>query len=72
MAAGVFMMNDPIVEEVHRIREEMLAEFGGDLGALLHEMQQRTEEARKAGKLVIESSPRPPLDSAGANKKAGY
>jgi len=25
------MLNDPIVEEIHRIRDKMLAECGGDM-----------------------------------------
>ena len=29
------MIRDPIVEEVHRVREKMLDECGGDLGRLL-------------------------------------
>jgi hypothetical protein len=33
------MINDPIVEEVHRIREKMLAECGGNLGKLLDRIQ---------------------------------
>jgi hypothetical protein len=29
------MLNDPIVEEVHRIREKMLEECGGDIDKLM-------------------------------------
>jgi hypothetical protein len=46
------MMDDPIVEEVHRIREEILAKYGGDLHALIADAQRRTEEAARAGRKV--------------------
>ena len=29
-------MNDPIVEEIHKIREELLAEYGGMDGYIRH------------------------------------
>jgi hypothetical protein len=40
-------VSNPIVEEVHRIREQMLAEYGGDLRALLKDARRRTEEAAR-------------------------
>lgn len=67
------MMHDPIVEEVHRIREKMLAEYGGDLRALLAHMQRRTEEAARAGrKGVVARPPRRPegWQPPAATKKA--
>jgi len=33
------MTNDPIVEEIHRIREKMLAECGGDLDKLIERLK---------------------------------
>ena len=33
------MLNDPIVEEVHRIREKMLQDCGGDLHKLADRMR---------------------------------
>ena len=65
------MTDDPIVEEVHRIREQMLAEFGGDLGALLREMQRRTEEAAGAGKNVTAPPSRGPTALPASAKKVG-
>ena len=53
------MTENPIVEEVHRIREEMLAEHGGDLKALIQAMRERTEEAARAGQKVGSLPPRP-------------
>lgn len=67
------MTNDPIVEEIHRIREQMLAEHGGDLRALMKDAQRRTEEAARAGRTVM--PPPPPQRDAPAppqaTKKAG-
>jgi hypothetical protein len=54
------MMNNPIVDEVHHVREELLAKFGGDLHALAEDIQRRTEEARAAGKNVVARPPRLP------------
>lgn len=38
------MIDDPIVEEVHRIRERLLAERGGDLDTLMERIRQRENE----------------------------
>ena len=66
------MIDNPIVEEVHRIREQMLAEFGGDLRAFAKDAQRRTEEAARAGRVVVSRPPRTPrLDSHTPKKKAG-
>ena len=53
------MNENPIVEEVHRIREEMLAEYGGDLKALIQSLRQKTDEAARAGRQVVTLPPRP-------------
>ena len=34
------MLNDPIVEEIHLIRERMLAECGGDMEKLLGRLRE--------------------------------
>lgn len=44
------MMKDPIVEEVHRIREKMLAECDGDLDKLLDRIKEA--ESRDRDRLV--------------------
>ena len=46
------MYENPIVDEVHRIREELLAEYNGDLHALINDARRRTEEAARAGKKI--------------------
>lgn len=33
------MKNDPIVEEIHQVRQRMLAEHGGDLESLMDWLQ---------------------------------
>jgi hypothetical protein len=43
------MYENPIVDEVHRIREEWLAQYNGDLRALMQDVRRRTEEAGRAG-----------------------
>jgi hypothetical protein len=47
------MIDNPIVEEVHRTREKILASYGGDLHALVADARRQTEEAARAGRKVI-------------------
>ena len=65
------MTNDPIVEEVHLIRAELLAQHGGDLRALLRDAQRRTEQAASAGRQVVTGRPRPPHPASLPTKTAG-
>jgi hypothetical protein len=37
------MSENPIIEEIHRTREKLLARFNGDLAALVRNLQRRTE-----------------------------
>ena len=60
------MFENPIVDEVHRIREQILAECNGDLRALIKDAQRRTEEAARSGRKMF--SPKPAIQPA---KKAG-
>lgn len=46
------MIYNSIVEEVHRIRQEILAEYGGDLRLLIADAQRRTEEAERGGQPI--------------------
>lgn len=43
------MINDPIVDELHRHREEMFREFGNDPEALVRYLQ---EKERSSGRIV--------------------
>ena len=53
------MINDPIVEEVHRIREQLLAQYNGDIRALIEDSRLRTEAAARAGRHVLPLPPQP-------------
>lgn len=46
------MIRDPIVEEIHRIREKLLAECGGDLERLMDQLE--AAERHETGRLVSE------------------
>ncbi len=52
-------MEDPIVEELHKIREELLAEHGGLEGLVkyLREIQAEMPER------VVRLDPKPPIES---------
>ncbi len=41
---------DPIVDEIHAIRAEMLAECGGDLQKLVEQVQKRREESGRVAR----------------------
>lgn len=40
-------MNDPIVEEIHRIRDRMLAECGGDFEKYMDHIRDAQEQDRE-------------------------
>ena len=50
------MYSDPIVEEIHRIREEIAARFNYDMEAIGRYFQQRQCES---GATVVRREPRP-------------
>jgi len=51
-----FMWEDPIVKETRAAREELVAEFGGDLDALWQHLQAVQEQHRDR---VITGTPKP-------------
>jgi len=51
------MSHDPIVEELHRHREELFKKFGNDPEALVRYLQQREQES---GRVVKAPEPPPP------------
>ncbi len=51
------MMDDPIVDEVHRVREKLLAECGGDLRKLL--ARYKAQEAQDRPRIVTSLQERP-------------
>ena len=54
------MIHDPIIEEVRRWREELLARYGGDMHALAEAARRDTELMRQAGHPMLPPAPRPP------------
>lgn len=53
------MVEDPIVEELHKIREEMLAEHGGLEGLVKHLREIQAEMPER----VVRLDPKPPIES---------
>ena len=53
------MWEDPIVAEVHRIRQEMLDEFGGDVHALIEDCNRRALSGESGDLKVISHAPKP-------------
>ncbi|HZZ41746.1 MAG TPA: hypothetical protein VFE58_02310 [Tepidisphaeraceae bacterium] len=64
------MIDDPIVEEVHRIREQIMARYNGDLDAYVKDLQRRTEERAQAGHKMLSVPSRPTAEEQ-RSKKAG-
>jgi hypothetical protein len=58
------MWNDPIVEEVHRIRKQLLARAKGNLRKAIDGAARRQ---KSGGRMVLKASPRPP---AGGSPRA--
>ena len=52
------MWTDPVVDEIHQIRQKMLAEVGGDIHAFMAKI--RAEQAA-SGRVIIESTRAPKL-----------
>jgi hypothetical protein len=44
---------DPIVEEIHQIRQEIAARFDYDLDAIFQDVLKRQEESRKSGRVIV-------------------
>jgi hypothetical protein len=68
------MQDDPIVEETHRVRREISAEFAGDVHAFFEYLRQR--EAKRPGEVVTLEpvTPEPSAistPSSAANNKGG-
>jgi hypothetical protein len=53
------MIEDPIVEELHKIREEMLAEYGGLEGLVKHLREVQAEMPER----VVKLDPKPPIET---------
>ncbi len=64
------MEPDPIVEEVHRIRAEMLARFNGDLHALVEDARRRQAASETPTVSVDEETVPPDAVRHGASDRA--
>jgi len=53
------MTEDPIVEELHRIREQMLEQYGGLEGLVKHLRQMQAEMPGR----VVRLEPKPPIET---------
>lgn len=53
------MVEDPIVEELHKIREEMLVEYGGLEGLVKHLREVQAEMPER----VVRLDPKPPIET---------
>jgi hypothetical protein len=53
------MTEDPIVEELHKIRENMLEEYGGLAGLVKHLQSVQAEMPER----VVSLPPRPPIET---------
>lgn len=51
------MRNDPIVEELHQIRQKMLDEFGGDVDALVDDCNRRVLSGEYGTFRIVTRSP---------------
>jgi hypothetical protein len=65
------MIDDPVVAEVHRIREQILAEYDGDLTALIDDARRRTEDAARTGEIVVVPPLQRSISEPENKKKAG-
>ncbi len=50
------MKNDPIIEEIHQLRDEYASEFDYNLDAMFHDLKQKE---RKSGWKVVARAPKP-------------
>ena len=61
------MDKDPILEELHRVREEYAARFNYDLRAMYRDLKAREERGEF---VVVHRSPRPPRVKVASKKQA--
>jgi len=56
------MWTDPIVEEIHKTRQEHAAKFGFDLRAIVRDYQRRQ---KLSGKKIVSFAPKSEREAAG-------
>jgi hypothetical protein len=60
------MEQDPILEELHRVREEYAAQFNYDLRAMSRDLKAREDRGEF---VVVHRSPRPPRVKVASKKR---
>jgi hypothetical protein len=60
------MASDPIIEEIHRIREAYAARFNYDLRAIYQDLKKREEQGEF---VVVSRSPRPSQEEVRPKKR---
>ena len=60
------MKKDPILEELHRVRDEYASRFNYDLKAMYRDLKKREGRGEF---VVVHRSPRPPRAKAAAKKR---
>jgi hypothetical protein len=65
------MARDPIVDEVHRIREAYVARFNFDLGALLGDLKARQDRGEFEVVYGVPRKPRRVVQRSGARRVKG-
>ena len=64
------MKRDPIVEEIHQVRQKLMEECGGDLNQLMDRL--KAAEKQDRDRLVSATSPRKNLHREGKQKGAQH
>ena len=60
------MWTDPVVDEIHQIRQKMLAEVGGDIHAFMARI--RAEQAASDRVVIVSTRlPKPPAETPVSN-----
>jgi hypothetical protein len=63
--------DDPIMEELYRIRAERLAEYGGDWKAMLRDIYRLQEEEKARGVKYVKLPPKQAASAAESPREAG-
>jgi hypothetical protein len=51
------MWHDPIVDDIHKVREAYAAKFNNNIAAMVRDLQEKAKERQLGGKLVIAMPP---------------
>ena len=61
-------MEDPIVEEIRKIRDEHAARFNYDLHAIVADLKKREKEAQNKGRKVVRLARKPVSNGQGSRR----